>query len=149
MKNSYHNDWIFFEAWSKVSANNGTPISRYSIKDGYLFFQKKLCVTRSYRHIALEDCHQPPFVAHRGQAITLDTLTLCLGSFSGLQKKDVAKFVSQCEICQKVKSSKAKPLGLLMPFPIPNYPWEQISMDFIIGFPSTHAHNDMIWTKVD
>ena len=36
-----------------------------------------------------------------------------------------------------------------MPLPIPNTPWEQISMDFITGFPLTSTKNDMIWTIVD
>ena len=36
-----------------------------------------------------------------------------------------------------------------MPLPIPQGPWEEISMDFITGFPLTSAHHDMIWTIVD
>lgn len=36
-----------------------------------------------------------------------------------------------------------------MPLPILDGPWEQISMDFITGFPTTSSGYDMIWTIID
>ena len=64
-------------------------------------------------------------------------------------KHDVTKFVSKCIVCQQVKRHHGKTHGLLIPLPIPKGPWEEISIDFIIGFPTTSTHNDMIWTIVD
>ena len=64
-------------------------------------------------------------------------------------KQDVKNFVSTCLVCQKVKSYTGKKLGLLHPLPIPDRPWEHISMDFITGFPLTAHKCDMIWTVVD
>ena len=64
-------------------------------------------------------------------------------------KKHITNFVSECIVCQRVKRHHGKPYGLLLPLPIPNGPWGEISMDFITGLPTTSSHNDMIWTIVD
>ena len=42
-----------------------------------------------------------------------------------------------------------KSAGLLQPLPIPGWKWEEISMDFIIGLPTTQQGHDSIWVIVD
>ena len=41
-------------------------------------------------------------------------------------KRDIADFVSRCEICQQVKAEHQRPGGLLQPLPIPQWKWDQI-----------------------
>lgn len=36
-----------------------------------------------------------------------------------------------------------------MPLPVPDFPWQHISMDFITGLPLTRAQHNMIWTIID
>ena len=52
-------------------------------------------------------------------------------------KNDIAKYISKCMKCQQVKVEHQHPAGLLQPFPIPEWKWEVISIEFIIGFPMT------------
>ena len=52
-------------------------------------------------------------------------------------RKDIHNYVEQCMVCQKVKYDRGKPLHVLQPLPIPNAPWESISMDFMFGFPKS------------
>nr|GEX46114.1 putative reverse transcriptase domain-containing protein [Tanacetum cinerariifolium] len=45
-------------------------------------------------------------------------------------KKDVAKYVSKCLTCLKVKAEHQRPSGLLQQPEIPIWKWERIAMDF-------------------
>jgi hypothetical protein len=64
-------------------------------------------------------------------------------------KWEIAKYVSECDICQRVKASHLKTAGILQPLPIPSWKWEDISMDFIVGLPNTSLRHDSIWVIVD
>jgi len=41
-----------------------------------------------------------------------------------------------------------KPAGLLQPSSVPEWKWEEVSMDFIIGLPITRKGNDSIWVII-
>jgi len=64
-------------------------------------------------------------------------------------KRDIAKFVYACLICQKSKVEHQKPAGLLQPLDIPEWKWDSISMDFVTGLPNTPRGFDSIWVIVD
>ena len=47
-------------------------------------------------------------------------------------KREVTGFVSECFVCQHVKRSRQKPVGLLQqPLSVPEWKWKNVSMDFI------------------
>jgi hypothetical protein len=50
-------------------------------------------------------------------------------------KHETTHYVSKCDTCQKVKADYMKPKGLLQPLSIPEWKWDDISMDFIVGLP--------------
>jgi hypothetical protein len=64
-------------------------------------------------------------------------------------KRETARYVSECDTCRKVKDDYMKPGGLLQPLSIPEWKWEDISMDFIVGLPMTARKFDSIWVIVD
>ena len=64
-------------------------------------------------------------------------------------KREIAKYVSECDICKRVKASHLRSAGLLQPLTIPSRKWEDISMDFIVGLPKTSKGYDSIWVIVD
>ncbi|RVW70701.1 Transposon Tf2-8 polyprotein [Vitis vinifera] len=49
--------------------------------------------------------------------------------------EDVQAYVKSCLVYQMDKTERKKAVGLLQPLSIPERPWENISMDFITGFP--------------
>ena len=57
-------------------------------------------------------------------------------------KREIAKYVSECDICRRVKASHLRPAGTLQPLSIPEWKWEDISMDFIVGLPRTQKGYD-------
>ena len=66
-----------------------------------------------------------------------------LFSWKGM-KQDVENFVKQCSICQQAKHINSLPAGLLAPLPIPNGAWQQISMDFVEGLPTSNSYNAIL-----
>ncbi len=64
-------------------------------------------------------------------------------------KRDVAEYVALCDVCQKVKAEHQRPAGLLQPLRIPEWKWDEIGMDFIVGLPKTATGYDSIWVIVD
>ena len=58
-------------------------------------------------------------------------------------KKDVAKIVGQCRSCQLIKQQKHI-AGPYTPLPVPNCPWQDVSLDFILGLPKTQKKHDSI-----
>ena len=47
-------------------------------------------------------------------------------------KRDVSEFVTKC-VCQKVKAGHQVLSGLLQPIKIPEWKWDRITMDFVVG----------------
>jgi hypothetical protein len=47
---------------------------------------------------------------------------------------ETARYVSECDTCRKVKADYMNAGGLLQPLSIPDWKWDDISMDFIVGF---------------
>ena len=64
-------------------------------------------------------------------------------------KRDVTEYVSKCLTCQQVKAEHQVPTSLLNPLPIPQLKWDNISMDFVSGFPLTQQKHDSVWVIVD
>jgi hypothetical protein len=64
-------------------------------------------------------------------------------------KRETACYVSECDTYWEVKANYMKPRGLLQPLSIPEWNWDDISMDFIVGLPLTTRKFDLIWIIVD
>ena len=62
--------------------------------------------------------------------------------------KSVKSFVKSCDTCQRCKGDSPRP-NPLQALPLPKRPWEDLSMDFITGLPSTANGNNAILTFVD
>jgi hypothetical protein len=52
-------------------------------------------------------------------------------------KRDLAKYIALCDTCQRVKEEHQCPVGLLQPMKVPEWKWEEIGMDLIVGLPRT------------
>ena len=64
-------------------------------------------------------------------------------------KKDISDYMSKCLTCQQVKAEHQVPSSLLNPLPIPKWKWDNITMDFVSGFPLTQRKYDAVWIIVD
>ncbi|GKD07328.1 RNA-directed DNA polymerase [Tanacetum coccineum] len=57
--------------------------------------------------------------------------------------QDVKRLVTRRVTCHKAKSHGTN-AGLYTPLPIPNSPWEDVSMDFVLGLPRSQRNKDSV-----
>lgn len=112
------------------------------IQDGYLFQGNRLCIPRSFlRDQIIWELHGGGQSGHfkRGKTITLVEER----NYWPQLKKDVGNLVCRCPICQTTKGH-TKNIGLYLSLPIPMAPWEDVSMDFVLGLTGTQQGADSI-----
>ncbi|GJV22706.1 putative reverse transcriptase domain-containing protein [Tanacetum coccineum] len=64
-------------------------------------------------------------------------------------KANIAAYVSKCLTCAKVKAEHQRPSGLLVQPEIPQWKWDNITMDFVTKLPKSSQGYDTIWVIVD
>jgi hypothetical protein len=64
-------------------------------------------------------------------------------------KVDIAKYVSECDTCHRMKASHLKSADVLQPLSIPTLKWDDICMDSIVGLPLTARKKDSIRMIMD
>ena len=134
---------------SSITSDELTRWKNFTINDGYFLHKGRVCVPSDLdtRRQILYECHDSPSAGHPG---IRKTYALARRQFywPGLHK-DVEEYVLHCQKCQVNKAERLKVGGLLHPLEIPNGKWESISMDFIVGLPTTNRGHDAIWVVVD
>ncbi|GJS51864.1 putative reverse transcriptase domain-containing protein [Tanacetum coccineum] len=64
-------------------------------------------------------------------------------------KANIATYVSKCLTCAKVKAEHQRPSGLLVQPEIPQWKWDNITMDFVTKLPKSSQGYDNIWVIVE
>jgi hypothetical protein len=121
-----------YEAAENLVLRDRSPWRDYMIQEGLLFRGNQLCILKcSMRENLLKEKHSGGLARHFGHDKTFEKLSeayFWLG-----MRSEVKRFVDRCRICQHAKGRKQN-AGFYQPFPIPETPWEAISMDFVLGF---------------
>ncbi|XP_073525656.1 uncharacterized protein [Phyllobates terribilis] len=134
-----------FSAIYKQCLEKGSQ-DKFYLFDGFLFKVDKVCIPKcSLRLLLVEESHKGGLMGHFGRDKTYSMLSVHF--FWPHMLRDVESYVSKCLECLRAKS-KVKPHGLYTPLPIPNSPWTDISMDFIVGLPRTKKGRDSIFVVV-
>ncbi|KAL0537323.1 hypothetical protein IC582_026300 [Cucumis melo] len=130
-------------------AEAGQAVEFSISSDGGLLFERCLCVPSdsAIKTELLSEAHSSPFSMHPGSTKMYQDLKRVYWWRN--MKREVAEFVSKCLVCQQVKAPRQKPAGLLQPLSIPEWKWENVSMDFITGLPKTLRGFTVIWVVVD
>jgi hypothetical protein len=116
---------------------------------GILWFGDRLAVPKNpeLRKKILDEAHLSKFSMHPGSNKMYHDLRSLY--WWTRMRQEIAKYISECDTCQRVKASHLKAAGTLQPLPIPSWKWEDICMDFIVGLPNTSRHHDSIWVILD
>jgi hypothetical protein len=111
---------------------------------GTIWFKNRICVpdVGDLRKTILREAHDSAYSIHPGSTKMYQDLKQRYWWYG--MKRDVAAHVALCDTCHRVKAEHQKPAGLLQPLKEPEWKWEEIGMDFIVGLPRTLAGYDSI-----
>ncbi|WVZ89090.1 hypothetical protein U9M48_035544, partial [Paspalum notatum var. saurae] len=111
-------------------------------EEGVLWFKNRLVVPKDIelRKKILDEAHASMFTMHPGSNKMYQDLKQKF--WWTRMKREIAKYVSECDVCQRLKADHLKPAGMLQPLAVLAWKWEDIHMDFIKGY-------DSIWVIID
>lgn len=118
---------------------------RFWVQDGLLRTKgDRLYVPKwgNLRKELIRECHDTRWAGHPGQRRTLSLLEAAY--YWPHIQDDVETYVRTCLVCQQDKVEQQQPGGLLEPLPIPERPWESVSMDFISALPKSEGFGSIM-----
>jgi hypothetical protein len=128
---------------------DGKGLDFHEDVEGVVWFKDRLCVPNitSIRELILKEAHETTYSIHPGSEKMYQDLKRRFWWYG--MKREIAEYVARCDNCQRIKAEHQRPAGLLQPLQIPQWKWDEIGMDFLVGLPRTRAGYDSIWVVVD
>ena len=100
----------------------------------------------NFRFDLFKEIHDTKLAGHQG---INKLLSFVSERYIGTQlRSDIHDYIKTCPECQKAKPRHDKPFGHIMPLPIAQSPWTDISMDLITQLPESD-NSDAIFVVVD
>jgi hypothetical protein len=117
--------------------------------EGTLWFKERLVVPKkeTLKKKIMDEAHTLRYSIHPGSTKMCHDLRQQF--WWTRMKREVARYVSECDTDWKVRADYMKPEGLLQPLSIPEWRCDNINMDFIVGLPMTTHKFDSIWVIID
>lgn len=143
LREASETDTKISEKRQQLLENN--PLSEdYEWRDGLLFYKGKVWVPKlnSLRHELIKHFHDSRYGGHSGVYRTWARMA-CSFTWAGM-KNNVQQYVLSCDTCQHIKSDSRRPSGLLQPLPVPEHLWEDVTMDFVEGLPTSNGYNGIL-----
>jgi hypothetical protein len=104
---------------------------------GVVWFKDRLCVPdiTLIRELILKEAHETVYSIHPGSEKMYQDLKKRFWWYG--MKREISEYVARCDSCQRIKAEHQRPAGLLQRLQIPQWKWDEIGMDFIVGLPRT------------
>nr|GEX64185.1 reverse transcriptase domain-containing protein [Tanacetum cinerariifolium] len=99
------------------------------------------------RSVIMHESHMPRYSIHPGSKKMYQDVKKLY--WWPNMKADIATYVSKCLTCVRVKAEHQRPSGLLVQPAIPEWKWDNITMDFITKLLKSSQGFDTIWVIVD
>jgi hypothetical protein len=90
----------------------------------------------------IRTAHEDPTLGHPGREETYTVLSR--EYFWPRMSQQVRRYTRNCNVCGRTKPWRDQRKGLLKPLPVPDRPWQDITMDFIVGLPKSNGHTNIL-----
>src|SRR6202522_1204988 len=122
--------------------------SEWSRSQGLLYFRGKIYVPESadLRRRIVSLCHDTKIAGHCGRWKTLELVSR--NYWWPQMSRYIGKYVSTCDMCLHIKALHQPPVGKLHSLPVPEAPWDVVSVDFISELPEANG-KDCVMVVVD
>lgn len=144
---SYQQDTVAQQLMTRLALDKNSDTG-FELSDGVVKYQGRIWIGEDpeTQTSLVKALHASAAGGHSGFHATYHRVRR-LFAWKGL-KHMVRQFVRECQVCQRAKTERIAPAGLLQPLPIPKRPWAVISLDFIEGLPKSGGF-DVILVVVD
>ncbi|CAN6718668.1 unnamed protein product [Malus baccata var. baccata] len=117
--------------------------------DGMLMQENRMYVPNNeeLKKEILDEAHCSAYAMHPGGTKMYHTIRPFY--YWPCMKREIAEYVCRCIVCQQVKAERKKPFGRMQPLHVPQWKWENITMDFVYKLPRTQNGFDGVWVIVD
>ena len=143
IKELYHLDQDFSEEYACCERASHDKFFRHR----FLFRENKLCISNCFiQDLLVRESHGGGLMRQFGVVKTLGVFQDHF--YWPHMKRDVERIYWRFITCRQSKS-QVQPHGFYIPLPIPNEPYVDISMDFVIGLLRTRCGRNSIFMVVD
>lgn len=120
-------------------------VSECSVDErNHLWFRKRQWVPDSepLRTKLIQQGHDSRLTGHPGRELTYAVVSRTF--FWPNMSYDIRQFVRNCNVCGRTKAWREQKKGMLRPLPVPDRPWKEVSMDFIVELPESNGCTNIL-----
>ena len=125
----------------KATSSRTVHLAERALTDWILYFHGKAYVPDhlDLRRCITSLCHDTRITGHAGRWKTLELVSW--NYWWPQMSRYIGKYVSTCDLCIWTKAQRHLSVGELHSLPIPEVPWDTISVDFIVELPDSVGHD--------
>lgn len=121
--------------------------TQFKLDEGLLYFKDLLIVSDLDLQLEIfTRRHCAATAGHYGFEKTLELVTRDFYFFPNT-RKILRRMIHNCDVCKRAKSDRHAPYGKLMPLPVPDMPFHDVSSDFMTGLPTSQGYDALYVVK--
>jgi len=121
----------------KQVKRDGNIDKNFTIINDLLCWKNRIYVPEGLRQRIIQSEHHSNVAGHFGRERTLELLSR--NFYWVNMERDIRKYCSECDICQRTKAPRHAKHGLLHPLELACKPWTHVSTDFITDLPESEG----------